>query len=86
MAELELKIAGMSCGHCVNAVREGLEGLDGVDVQHVEIGSASVTYDPARSTPALIESAIEEAGYQLATVQLGRATPRSESGGRHDSA
>lgn len=86
MAELELKIAGMSCGHCVNAVREALEELDGVDVRSVEIGSAAVTYDPSRSTPTAIESAIEDAGYQLATVQLGRAAKRNDHGGGHDSA
>ena len=86
MAVLELKISGMSCGHCVNAVRDALEGLDGVDVQRVEIGSAAVTYDPERSTPADIERAIEDAGYQLGPVQLGRAEPRSTSGGSHDSA
>lgn len=77
MAALELKISGMSCGHCVNAVREALEELDGVEVQRVEIGSASVSYDPARSAPADIERAIENAGYQLGPVQLGRAAPRS---------
>lgn len=88
MAELELKISGMSCGHCVNAVREALEELDGVDVRNVEIGSAAVVYDPSRSTAADIEGAIEDAGYQLGTVQLGRAArPEarpSARGGRND--
>ncbi len=85
MATLELEISGMSCGHCVSAVKNALQELDGVDVKKVEIGSATVDYDPARSSPVAIEGAIEEAGYQVgpaAPVQLGRAAPKPGSGGR----
>ena len=80
MATLELEISGMSCGHCVHAVKSALEELDGVEVRKVEIGSATVEYDPARASRDAIESAIEDAGYQVepaAPVQLGRAAPRS---------
>ena len=86
MATMELEISGMSCGHCVNAVREALDELDGVDVQRVEIGSATVDYDPARSSPAAIQGAIEEAGYQLGPVQLGRARQRGAGGDHHEPA
>jgi len=85
MVTLELEISGMSCGHCVNAVRGALEELDGVEVRKVEIGAASVEYDPSRSSPAAIEHAIADAGYQVgpaAPVQLGRAAPRQAGGGR----
>lgn len=85
MATLELEITGMSCGHCVNAVKNALKELEGVQVRKVEIGSAAVDYDPARSSPAAIEGAIEEAGYQVgppAPVQLGRAVPKGDGGGR----
>lgn len=85
MAILELQISGMSCGHCVSAVKNALQELDGVEVKNVEIGSAIVDYDPSRSSPGAIESAIEDAGYQVgpaAPVQLGRAAPRREEGGR----
>ncbi len=81
MATLELEISGMSCGHCVNAVKSALEELDGVDVKKVEIGSATVDYDPARTSRETIESAIDDAGYQVgpaAPVQLGRAAPKRE--------
>jgi copper ion binding protein len=79
MATLELQISGMSCGHCVSAVKNALQELDGVQVKKVEIGSASVDYDPARSSPSAIENAIEDAGYQVgpaAPTQLGRAVPK----------
>jgi copper ion binding protein len=81
MATLELEISGMSCGHCVNAVKSALQELDGVDVWKVEIGSATLDYDPARTSREAIESAIEDAGYQVgpaAPVQLGRAAPKRE--------
>ena len=85
MTTLELEISGMSCGHCVNAVKSALQELDGVDVKKVEIGAATVDYDPSRSSPAAIENAIEDAGYQAgpaAPVQLGRAAPKPHGGGR----
>jgi copper chaperone CopZ len=81
MATLELEISGMSCGHCVNAVKSALQELDGVDVRKVEIGSATVDYDPARTSRDAIEGAIEDAGYLVgpaAPVQLGRAAPKRE--------
>jgi copper ion binding protein len=81
MATLELEISGMSCGHCVNAVKSALQELDGVDVRKVEIGSATVDYDPARTSRDAIEGAIVDAGYQVgpaAPVQLGRAAPKRE--------
>jgi copper chaperone CopZ len=52
-----------------------------VDVRKVEIGSATVDYDPARTSRDAIEGAIEDAGYQVgpaAPVQLGRAAPKRE--------
>jgi copper chaperone CopZ len=53
----------MSCGHCVAAVKGALERLDGVRVEAVQVGSATVAYDPAAVTPARIAEAIEDEGY-----------------------
>jgi len=56
-----------------------------VDVKKVEIGAATVDYDPSRSSPTAIANAIEDAGYQAgpaAPVQLGRAAPKPHGGGR----
>ena len=60
-----LQIDGMSCGHCVKAVRQALDDLDGVEVRNVEIGTAEVRYDPAAVDPAQIDEAIDEAGYTV---------------------
>ena len=66
MTETKIEIDGMSCGHCVSAVQQALAELPGVTVQQVTIGSATVRYDPAVTTPSDIADAIVDAGYTLA--------------------
>lgn len=56
-------ISGMSCGHCVAAVRSALDAVPGVTIQNVAIGSATVALDPAVS-PDTALNAVREAGYQ----------------------
>ncbi len=60
-----LQIEGMSCGHCVKAVRQALEAVEGVEVEHVEIGAATIRYDPAATDPAGLRDAVEDAGYTV---------------------
>lgn len=63
MERLNLTIEGMSCEHCVRAVRGRLERTDGVKVDDVQIGSAIVEYDPAKTNVDEIEGAIADEGY-----------------------
>ena len=63
-----LAIDGMSCGHCVAAVRRALERVPGVDVIEVVIGHARLSYDPALADRAAIDAAIEGEGYQVLPV------------------
>jgi copper chaperone CopZ len=60
-----LEIDGMTCAHCVGAVARALGGLAGVEAERVEIGSATVRYDPERIRPEQIRSAVEEEGYTV---------------------
>ncbi len=60
-----LTIGGMSCGHCVRAVREALERVEGVEVENVEIGTARVRYDASKTPRARIAEAVEEEGYAV---------------------
>ncbi len=60
-----IQIEGMSCGHCVKAVRETLEEMEGVEVEAVEIGSARVRYDDGQVEREKIEEAVEEAGFAV---------------------
>ena len=63
MEHLSLTIEGMTCDHCLRAVRGRLEKTPGVSVKDVQIGSASVEYDPATTSVDDIEEAIADEGY-----------------------
>ncbi len=64
MTTKEIKIDGMSCGHCEMAVRKELSKLDNVKVKKVKIGEAVVEYDETKIAEQDLYKAIEEAGYQ----------------------
>jgi copper chaperone len=65
MAETKLAIEGMSCQHCVMAVKKALGGVPGVLESDVQIGSAVVKYDESKIKKEEIESRIESAGYKV---------------------
>ena len=68
MTRTTLQIRGMSCGHCVKGVTKALAGLDGVQVEQVQIGSATVQYDPAKVTPDAMRDAVADEGYEVTAV------------------
>ncbi len=68
MKSLTLSINGMSCGHCLNAVRQALESQRGVKIRSVRIGRAELDYDAARTDPDRICEAVTEAGYEAVVV------------------
>ena len=63
MTEKEIHIQGMTCHHCVMAVKQELSKLPAVQVRDVTIGTAVVVFDEAKITPDQLNAAIEEAGY-----------------------
>ena len=63
MEELKLTIEGMTCDHCVRAVKNRLAATPGVQVQEVAVGSARLLYDPAKASLDDIEDAIADEGY-----------------------
>ncbi len=65
MAEVNLKIDGMSCQHCVMSVKKALDELDGVTSSEVEIGSARVSYEESKTDKDAIENAVKNAGYKI---------------------
>ena len=68
MERVTLEVQGMSCGHCVRAVDEALKSVAGVQVERVEIGSATVSYDPAKVTMGSLIDAVSDAGYEAKEV------------------
>ncbi len=65
MTEREFTIEGMSCQHCVMAVKKELAKVQGVEIRDVRIGSASVRYDETRTDASRLEAAIVRAGYRV---------------------
>lgn len=66
MAET-LKVQGMSCAHCVNAVETGVGGLEGVSSVKVDLdkGEVAVDYDNSKTSMNEIQEAIEDQGYDV---------------------
>ena len=65
MAEVKIKIEGMSCQHCVMAVKKALGDVPGILESDVQIGSAVVKYDESKTKNEDIETKIEKAGYKV---------------------
>ena len=63
MQKTHLTIEGMTCQHCVRAVENRLRNTAGVDVEHVAIGSADISYDPAQISLDDLAEAIADEGY-----------------------
>jgi copper chaperone CopZ len=62
-----LKVAGMHCGDCANAIRNALLKLDGVYdavVSH-ESGEAKIQVDAKKVDEAKLSEAIVKAGYKV---------------------
>ncbi len=72
MATMTYPVTGMTCEHCVRAVRDELGGLDGVRAVTVDLvpgGTSQVTVTGAPDLPtrAAVAAALDEAGdYPLA--------------------
>jgi copper chaperone CopZ len=69
-AETRLAIEGMTCGGCVAAVKVQLGRTQGVTAYDVSLSDAkaTVTYDPARTTPSEIAASVSKTGFR-ATVE-----------------
>ncbi len=62
----EIKVKGMSCGHCAAAVTRALESLPGVSEVQVDLASGRVTYQSAGSVPLEeVARVIKVAGYEV---------------------
>lgn len=63
--QTELKVEGMSCGHCVAGVKGALESVPGVTTATVslEANNAVVEHDATATVETLIAAVVEE-GYK----------------------
>jgi copper chaperone CopZ len=61
-----LKIEGMSCEHCVKAVKTALEAVAGVQAAVVSLADTSAVVDHGDGvTLAALRAAVEEEGYEV---------------------
>lgn len=65
---VKLRVTGMTCSGCENAVQMTLRQLKGVHAVQASHGqeSVDVTYDTGHLTPERIRQAIEDLGYHVA--------------------
>jgi copper chaperone len=68
MSTTSVTVMGMSCGGCASSVREEIGDIRGVSTVDVDLASGTViiTSEGTVDTVA-IRTAVEEAGYQLAS-------------------
>ena len=60
------QITGMTCGHCVAAVKDEVAAITDVTDVAVDLTTGRVTVDSGREvTTAEVAAAVDEAGYQL---------------------
>lgn len=69
MEKATFEITGMSCGHCVKAVDHALRAADGVEVEQVVVGSATVRFDPAKTSASDLAERIADEGYQVVATR-----------------
>jgi copper chaperone len=71
MKDLHIEIVGMTCEHCVRAVRNRLSATPGIMVDDVKVGSVDLKLDESKASMDDVEDAISDEGYTVDTV-----TPR----------
>ncbi|WP_420263894.1 heavy-metal-associated domain-containing protein [Candidatus Magnetominusculus dajiuhuensis] len=68
-SEIKITIGGMSCGHCIGRVKKAIDALTGVEGSTVEVGSAVVRINNAKTTQKAVEEAVKGAGYEVKTPE-----------------
>jgi copper chaperone len=65
MKSVTLKVDGMSCSHCVNAVEGALKDVNVTGKADLESKTVQVAFDESRINLASIKKAIVDQGYEV---------------------
>ena len=65
MGNINLKIEGMSCQHCVMSVEKAIDSVKGVRYSSVVVGTATIIYDDSKTGRDTIVNAVTSAGYKV---------------------
>ncbi|ADV65927.1 heavy metal translocating P-type ATPase [Deinococcus maricopensis] len=72
---IDIGVTGMTCASCTARVERGLKKVEGVQDANVNLATerATVTYDPALTTPQALLDKVRDTGYEpvTATADLG---------------
>jgi copper chaperone len=64
MEALRFAVPGMTCGHCVAAIRGEIEKVPGVQTVDVDLETKAVVVTGSAVDPAAVKAAVDEAGYE----------------------
>ena len=64
----QLKVNGMTCGHCQSAVKQALESVEGVQNAEVDLQAGTARVEGSADVNTLV-TAVEEEGYQAFPVE-----------------
>ncbi len=64
-----ITIEGMSCQHCVAAVKKELMNIPLLTLDDVQVGKATVQYDETQLDASTLREAIHNAGFMLVSIQ-----------------
>lgn len=67
MNEINLKVEGMTCDHCVKTIEGSLGKLGAIARVNLKENRVSVHFDPEKISPDLIRGTIEDQGYTVGT-------------------
>ena len=76
--KVTLNVPGMCSDHCAGNIRESLKRLEGVKDIKANLSTYKVhaAFDPERTDPDSMRSAVEKAGYEVTSVS-GESAPRT---------
>ncbi len=68
MEKIQLKVEGMSCGHCKQAVEKAVMALPGLVSAEADVAGKKLTveYEPEKTSLEQIKEAVDEVGFSVA--------------------
>ncbi|MBL1177857.1 heavy metal translocating P-type ATPase [Pantanalinema sp. GBBB05] len=81
MENTTLKLRGMSCASCASNIEAAIRAVPGVKTCNVNFGAeqAAVTYDPSKTDIAVIQNAVDAAGYTAQPIQDNVLAPEDDT-------
>jgi copper chaperone len=65
MEHVQLKVEGMSCGHCVSSIEGAVKTIGAAAKVDLASKSVSIDYDAGKISLEAIKTAIEDQGYDV---------------------